>query len=441
MQGHGVSLVRAEKFHGRGDYLKASPRLSINVLRDGLGRRRQRASTEANVWIVVLDGMRWDTWQRVVRPQLLETFELKEEKAYLSLLPTWTAVARTGLLAGQAPPHWRGYRGTYTGDQALLTARSLGIPEDEQRSKLRFFSRVESDQTAHRFDGAKRVPYNVLVFNISDDNIHHLKGSLDTVNQIVAQLLHEILDMLQSVVAAEDTVILASDHGFAELEPEGGVIITDEARWQRQAEGGRHPVSYRYITGMDPPGDLGNALTFEYRGMPEGKFTVAIGRHWFQRADVRGDPPRYAHGGLSFAEMVVPGAVLQRITEKRIEVSLLDLPGPLSVEEGQELRFAVTLANTGNQPAAYELTYRADTDSDTRLVTGRLEVGERATVALSARPVYREAGGGTRGIQLRLSFGAVGRPMAATPLRVVPLEVRPQKGKVEISYGGLDDLE
>ncbi|HOQ98906.1 MAG TPA: PglZ domain-containing protein [Anaerolineae bacterium] len=434
---HALATLIGDDFAG---YL-GSPRLSTSVVRDTVGRKRFRPTTEGCLWIVVFDGMRWDTWEQVVRPRLLETFDMSEEKAYLCPLPSWTYIARTGLLAGQMPPHWKGYRGTFTADQSLLAARQLGLTEADARSKLRFFSRMESDQTNREFDPAQRCPCNVLIFNVSDDNIHHLKGSLDAVNQVVAQLLGGILDMLHALVQPADTVVLASDHGFTELDPDAATAVRDDARWRRYTEGGRHPVTYRYIAGVDPPEALPDSLSFEYKGVPEGKYTVAVGRRWFQRAESRGDPARYAHGGLSFAEMVVPGAVLRKATEERLEVSLEGLPAALAVNEGQDLAFAVTLSNTGNRPAAYALRYRANTDTVDQTACGALQPGQRTTVRISLRPVYRAKSGSTTAVHLRLAYGPADDRLTDTLPRTIPVTVSPQKGKIEISFGGLDSLD
>lgn len=433
---HALASLVAGDFRG---YL-ASPRLSINAVRDAVRSGRLRPTADACLWLVIFDGMRWDTWEQVVKPRLLESFELSQEKAYLSLLPSWTQIARTGLLAGQLPSHWRGYRGTFTADQLVLAARLLDLPEDDARTELRFFSRMENE-SAGELDPTERLPYNVLIFNVSDDNIHHLKGGLDAVNQVVGQLLGGILDMLNTLVKPGDTVILASDHGFTELDRGACSTVRDDARWQRYAEGGRNPVSYRCIAGVEPPAELPDSFSFEYRGVPDGKFTVAVGRRWFQRADSRGEPPRYAHGGLSFAEMVVPGAVLRRMTVERLEISLEGLPGRLDVDEGDELSFTVTLANTGNRPAAYALSYRADTDAHDRTVRGALQPGQQAPVRISVQPVYRAKGKSTQAVHVHLAYGPTDDKLRDALPRTIPVTVHPRKGKIEISFGGLDSLD
>ncbi len=416
-------------------------RLLTHLVRDATRSTRLKATAESCLWIVVLDGMRWDTWVQVVRPRLLETFELLQEGAYLSLLPSVTQIARTGLLAGQTPPHWKAYRGAFSTNQYWLAGRLLGVPEEELRTRLRFYSRMDEDQAFRDLEPGQRFPYNVLIFNVSDNNLHHLRGGLDAVNRVVADLLSPILDLLNSLVAPPDTVIVASDHGFTELDRDAACPVRDDNRWRRYIDGGKHPVAYRYIAGVDRPAGLTDALSFSYSGVPEGRYTVAIGRRWFQRADSPGEMPRYAHGGLSFAELVVPGAVLRRVTAERLEISMEGLPASLTATEGEETTFNVTLTNTGNRPASFVLSYRADTDARDRKARARLQPGERMAVPISLVPVYRTRGGSTRALHIELAYGRTEDRPIGTLSRVVPVTVLPQKGKIEISFGGLDRLD
>jgi len=53
---------------------------------------------------------------------------------------------------------------------------------------------------------------------------------------------------------------------------------------------------------------------------------------------------RYDHGGLSFAEMVVPGAVMQPVKEKKIDLRFEGLPEEISANEGKQLDIVVTVA-------------------------------------------------------------------------------------------------
>jgi len=421
------------------------PRLSINVLRDTIIKPRQPVSREMCVWIVVFDGMRYDSWERVVKPRLLERYSLDWERAYLSLLPSWTGVARTGLLSGKPPEAWRSYRGRVTLNQEMLAARLFGLSEAERRRRLRFYSGMESDRTQRQLDPRQRLPYNVLVFNVSDDNLHALRGDLVALNATVNSLLDGILETLDRLVQPDDTLVVTSDHGFVELEPDQSVTIHDDTRWQRFVEGGPHPVHYRFIRGVERPEALADeeALTFEYPDLRDGTFTVAVGRRWFARAGTR-HPARYTHGGLSLAEMVVPGAVLRPIGAPLVRLTLEGFPRILTVQESEEAVIQFALASSGNRPAhfALEVTIDAAHENAPLRQEGDLGPGQRLPISYRFTPIYADAPGevGTERITVQVTYtDAAGKRLRLS--RSAAITVAPRTDLVKFSLGGLDQLD
>ena len=167
-------------------------------------------------------------------------------------------------------------------------------------------------------------------------------------------------------------MVVSSDHGFVELENDSnGITIQEDDRLARQVAGEVDPVRYRYIVGTDHPA----GLVVEHRGLRDSPFTVAIGRRWFRRADSRNRAPdRYAHGGLSLAEMVVPGVSLRRITEKRIELEVVE-PSvrAMTVREDEPLPLNIAVENRGNQPAEFALEVQADTDAQPQTFQGKAD--------------------------------------------------------------------
>jgi hypothetical protein len=420
------------------------PRLSTNVLWDTVKKRRLTPTPEACLWIVVFDGMRWDTWARHVKPRLLERFEfVAPEKAYLCLLPSWTGVARTGLLAGKPPAGWRSYEGHYTTDQEQLVSQLVGLPQRTRGRLLRFYSGMESDRQYGQFSPNERLPYNVLIYNLSDDNLHSQRGNLIALNETVDRLLDDVFQVLDNLVRDGDTVVVSSDHGFVELVEGDEAIIADDERWQRYREGSAHPVHYRYILGYDLPGNVDGAYQVEYPGVRD-RYTVAVGRRWFKRADWRGGTDRYAHGGLSFAEMAVPGAVLRRITAPRIELVIETDPGALRLEEGQVATLIARTINQGNVRASGRLEVQADTAAEAVSYAVDLGPGEKQEYPYPVEAIYHQRSDGTveatRQVTLKLSYTDLAEK-AQVRRKKATVEVQPRRDKVEIDFGGLDDLE
>lgn len=417
------------------------PRLATHVLRDYVKAVHLQPTAEACLWFIVFDGMRYDTWQKVVKPRLLQRFEVKREKSYLSVLPSWTRIARTSLIAGQSPDQWRGYRQTVTFNQEILAGIFFELPESGYARQLRFYSGLESDRTTSQFDRKKRYPYNVLVFNISDDDLHKQREHIGALNENVEAALRRIMDFLEGLIRPDDTVIISSDHGFTELDPEDAVLIKDDSKWQRFAQGGENPVRFRYISGVDRPDGLlpADFFSFEYRPLPDGKFTVPIGRKWFKREGTT-QADRYAHGGLSLAEMVVPGAVLQLISEKKTLLDFENLPTTIDVKEDESTTVSIGVSNGGNQPAVFELTYRLAPGQSSQVVRDELAPRARRDVPVLVTSMVLPSRKTTEALHLLMKYTDInGTPL--TVRREIPVTVQQRKDKVEISFGGLEDLD
>lgn len=420
------------------------PRLSINVLSDMIRSRRLKPSTQTRLWIVVFDGMRWDTWANHVKPRLLETFEFVEpEKAYMSLLPSWTMVARTGLLAGRLPGDWKSYQHKFIRDQAQLAARLFSLPQGEYRSQLQFFSNMESDRKYSQVRGDSRYPYNILIYNISDDNLHSQRGSLSELNKVVNTLLDSILQSLKNLVEPDDILVISSDHGFIELDEADAITVSDDKRWERIMAREAHPVRYRYLTTHEIPHNLAHFYKVNYSGLND-KYTVAVGRHWFRRADNRGPEDRYAHGGLSLAEMVVPGAILKRITEKRVAPTLQAHPTKLEMQEKETQEFRLTVNNKGNVPLEGQLTVQTNLTDAPALYPINLSPSEEREVVYTVKAEYRTRSDGQVDSTEAVMIALIYKDLNGQEKRInkrVPVTVTPRTDVVELDFGGLSDLD
>jgi hypothetical protein len=425
------------------------PRLSTYVLWDAVKKRRMMPTEKARLWVVVFDGMRWDTWVRHVRPRLLEKFELVEaEKPYLSLLPSWTMVARTGLLAGKPPAGWKNSAGQTSKNQADLAAQLFNIPKNDRNRQLAFYSGMESDRKLDQVFASKRFPYNVLVYNISDDNLHGIKGNLVELNKVVDTLLDNIIQALTNLIEPDDTVVISSDHGFVELSENEFISVRDDNRWQRKIDGDPNPVRYRYLTSHDIPQDVENQhakdlFKVSYPGFAD-LFTVIIGRKWFRRAESRGPEDRYAHGGLSFAEMTVPGAVLKRITQKRIKPEVSFEPETLTILEGETAELVVNVTNKGNVELNGHLIADPEPIGDKFSFSIRLLPGSIEKLSVPVKGYFRQLTSkqveGTQFVKITLTYKDLDGKEKSKAHRV-PVAVTPRTDKVEIDFGGLNDLE
>jgi hypothetical protein len=432
------------------------PRSALRLLKDQLGEEVRgviEGVSEGRVWILVFDGMRYDTWGTIVQPILGEFFSISGSPFYC-VLPSFTQISRTSFFAGSLAPEWRGYKGAPTKDEAILVARNLGLTQEEQKTKLRFVTEADTvkARAAMGFadSGAKEV--NVLIYPISDE-CHDFRGDLAAFNNKIrteivgdkSQGVRGILDDLLRRVRPEDKVLLTSDHGFIELlSPDALTISLAEAE-----KAGRNPqedVRYRFLKGFRPK-DTGKVV--EIPGSSEAYY-VAVGRQWFRREGVT-NTPRYDHGGISLAEMVVPGFLLQRVTEKEARIEIAGLStAVLVVEEDGQGELCFNVENAGNVLVEFDIQARDNLGGE--LYHHRAKLAPRANYAVKIDVMgkYRETP--SREMDPNGTVTAVNVKLRHTDLKgawrdaidgsmTVPVRVKAKKTRlVTDALSGLDEV-
>ena len=356
-----MSVGRAVRWFcsGSTEQFGYGPRSARGLLRDKIDVAQiDKGTLPGRVWVLIFDGMRFDTWETVVKPVLAEFFEI-EDAPYFCVLPSYTVFARKGLLAGALPREWKGFKGTFSDNEQQLFAVNMGLTAQEAKSKLRFVT--EADTTKARaklnFTDKDATLLNVLIYPVSDDACHDFGGDLASFNnKIRADIVGNksdgvrgILDDLLKRIGPDDTVVLSSDHGFVELLPGDGLQVSkteaDKAATTLEAS-----VRWRYIEGFAPE-QMPEAVAVSVAAK---KIWMAPARRWFCREGTK-DTPRYTHGGLSLAEVVVPGVVLRRVTEKVARVELIDLPAVIVADEDTVVDLPVSIRNSGNCEVEFEV--------------------------------------------------------------------------------------
>jgi hypothetical protein len=405
-----------------GDSLTAynhHPRSVYNLLRDEFHERGRRGQ-HPHVWLVVFDGMRWDTWARVLRPALVEAFEplsRPEDEVRFALLPSITRLSRTALLACAAPDRWLTPQGTHTTDELQLGLLGFRLPPGD-RAHWRLVKRGD-EQLDSWLDPADARPYNTLIYNVSDDRIHHFGLDVAALNREIRNSLRDrIVRDLRTVVGDGDLILVTSDHGFIELDPGSGEDVDAPAG---------ATVNYRYVEGARlagrPSVDIGLL----------GTYTVALGDTWFRRPG--GHAAKYAHGGLSFAELLVPGGVFIRSIVEALDVQWLATPPLLSVREGEDAQFSLTLVNRGNRSTRYRLQVSSEVAQLGR-TEGELPVGgsEQVILTLVAPP-------GRQAAVVSGSFGVGSVLDRSLPAMRLAIEVAERTDRVEFNQSAFEMLD
>jgi hypothetical protein len=444
-------------------FVRSSPAAFAQGANSALGMLKSRVkpaadkailgTTDGRVWVLIFDGMRFDTWDSVVRPLVAEHFTFKG-KPWFCVLPSYTAIARTSLLAGCLPDEWKNHKAASTKDEATLVAMAMGLTAQEAKTKLRFVT--EADTTKARmsmgFADKDAREVNVLIYPISDE-CHEFRGDLATFNNRIrtdllgdkAQGTRGILDDLLRRIRPEDTVLLTSDHGFIEMLSPDAVLVTDSEA-QAAARVPQEDIRYRYTKGFRPS-QTPDAV--ELLAGSERHF-MAVGGQWFRRESSK-LVPRYWHGGLSLAEVVIPGYVLSRVSEKqaRVELDDVNVVG-VSVPEDEAIDYAFAVRNSGNVEVKYDLSVRSNLGEDLLSHQATLAPGGvwKATCRLIGK--YRQTparevdpAGTLSGITIRLRHTDLQDKWrdALDGLVTIPVKVHAKTTKLETdALKGFDDI-
>jgi len=407
------------------------------------------------VWVLIFDGMRFDTWCRVVRPLLIEHFEVIEGKdqAYLAVLPSRTFEARRSLLAGATANGWRSPSGKPTTDERQLAARSLGLRELDIDG-LRLLPEAQTVEGRRKlgFQDADARKFNILIYPISDDLAHLQGNTLAAINAKIRremlgdreQFLRGILDDLLTRVSPSDVVLVTSDHGFIELAPDRSVEFAGS---EAQAVGRplEEAVQYRCLSNFDRDGLTG---VLRLRWDEKTQYVLPVGSLWFRREG--GRRAKYAHGGASLDELVVPGALLRRITEKTARIEIEDVPQVVDVPEDEAVVVGLTLANVGNMDVDVELAVSTNLGEHLLSRKRRLPAGARERFEAEVIGRYGADASGaslpertTRSLSVIVRHTDASGDMREPPngRAVVPVSVIPKAAKIEThALRGFDDI-
>jgi len=393
------------------------PRLSINMIGDCIIKEGFEPSNKSRLWLLVFDGMRLDTWKEIVKPCLAEKFEILKEDLYLCPPPSVTDVARISLLAGKLPSEWQDYRGRFTSDHNILASKLFNLSSDEGREKLRTVVASETDYGQRKLD-LDIKPYNILIYNLSDDWIHTFRSDLQGLNERIREtLIKDILPDLEIRIGEDDRILITSDHGFIELKKEKEIKV--EAKEQTQ-------IVYRYLKNIEDS----RGLKVQYK--PDEFYTVAKGRVWFGRE--RGRFSRYSHGGVSLAEMVVPAVVLKKSGIAIVEFEISKFPKEVEVLEDSLVSVEVGVKNIGNREEPFEFFFELDSGERKSFRHKLWSLGEKI-LYFEFKPTLRN-----KKIEMRLTYKNA-KKKQVKKTGAIQIKVIGRKEKVEFELGALDRID
>ena len=260
-----------------------------------------------------------------------------------------------------------------------------------------------------------------------------------------AEGVRGILDDLLRRIKPEDTVLVTSDHGFIELFADDRIPVTEV---EAQAAGRKlqQDARFRYAKGFSP---ASAKQTVRVTGS-DGEYFLRVGRAWFGREGAANEP-RYEHGGVSLAEMVVPAAVLKRVTEKTSRVELVDLPAiDLQVAEDADVALTFGVQNLGNFPVEFELSVQDSLHTELLSHRSSLSPQEKYSGSVSVKGLYQQKPSGeldpsrtVTAVTLRVKHTDLQGRWVEPPdgFETIKVHVRPKKTRLEVeALKVFDDL-
>jgi hypothetical protein len=285
-----------------------------------------------NVFLVVIDNLRWDQW-KMIQPKISELFKVEEESLYYSILPTVTQFARNALFAGLMPSEiekihpdlWRneedeGGKNQY--EPEFMTAQLKRWGKDVKHSYHKILNMNEGKKLADNISNLMQNKLNVIVYNFVD-MLSHARTEMEVIRELaddeaayrsltVSWFEHSPLhDILKHIAEKKGLLVITTDHGSIRVtEPSKVVGDRNTSTNLRYKQGKSLSYEKRDVFEVRNPDDVFlpriNVST-SYIFAKQDKFFAYPNNynHYVQyyRNTIQ-------HGGISLEEMLIPFVTL-----------------------------------------------------------------------------------------------------------------------------------
>ena len=258
-----------------------------------------------SAYIIVFDGMRWDQWE-LLKPKILQTFRgklaLENVVPLIAILPSTTEWARRAIFAGDFPAEFSAESESELLEAAVDAAQVAQVQTSGEAPAKR-------DRVLGFLDDTSQI--KPIIFSLIDVKLHGMMQNMVTLHEEVEVNFNNTIQPYLEKIPSNSLVFILSDHGFVELTGKG-VKAPD----RKEAELHRR---YLGLRSFEPRSDISSSdfilFSTENVRMPSGTDIVKYGfarpgRYVTSaREQESGRTIRYAHGGVSAQEMIIPCAI------------------------------------------------------------------------------------------------------------------------------------
>ena len=292
---------------------KDKPLLTVDFLDVLFLPRYQQHVQEKSqsAYIFMFDGMRWDTWE-AIKPKVLSAFQgrlaLDGIFPLVSILPSTTTYNKYAIFTGEFPSgdadnDWKDALIPAFQKRGIHGVRWIRDGGDNQAEMLTLIE-------------AEDVPVKVFNFTFIDHKLQQAAQNLSTVYEEIKVNFELLVQPYLERIPSDSLIFLISDRGF--IESTGSQGFSQEAL--QIPSGATH--HQRYISLSTPPTgtDLGHFVFFgaDQIGLQP---TQDISHYGFATGGTQVlSAKRYAHGGISIQEMIIPCAVFVPTAKGQLEM-------------------------------------------------------------------------------------------------------------------------
>ncbi|MBM3237977.1 PglZ domain-containing protein, partial [Candidatus Poribacteria bacterium] len=317
-----------------------------------------------SAFIILFDGMRWDGWN-AIKTRMLQTFwgkfALEKTVPLLSTLPTTTEFSRRALISGLFPNESITLPASGVIDQSDLSRQNReGVDNWWKLLSFAFAKRkiyeVQAitvheqnlNQLVQLIEDAE-VKVKVINFTLFDHKLHNSKQNLSTLYEEVLVNFDDIIQPCLERIPSDSLVFILSDHGLIEIKGKAQTILLANTEGNKRYFGLKNSwqysdmfTSFSSLQGKLPRQSRdrpANIVFFDADDikMPRSSGIVQYGfatlnthlmtkgasafregdfenrgencASWFPIVKPSSQPGRYAHGGISMQEMIVPCSI------------------------------------------------------------------------------------------------------------------------------------
>ncbi len=189
---------------------------------------------EETVFFILIDNLRYDQW-RIIEPLIMEHFNVVEDSAYYSILPTTTAYSRNAIFSGMTPLDMSKYHPDIWSEEGDDEGKNLNEEEflrrqlkknnlDIKFSYNKIITQAQGRSVFEQADNLYNNQFNALVYNFVD-MLSHARTDMNMIRELMPDesafrsltrswFMHSpLFDLLKKISEKPVKVVLTTDHG------------------------------------------------------------------------------------------------------------------------------------------------------------------------------------------------------------------------------------